>query len=373
MIGEPLFALQVDDILEKAEKLPVLERFRLLADWVLPSPDHPVVRLEGSFSPSFPPPGLSKLKSGAQTDDGARRRVRIQSGGEPRVPAIELVDTANVLGKLDELAKRIDTIKTPPDSDASGSGNERGKLALSALIQAVRGDDAAATKALDTLKTLDDPSWIDQPEWARWPELALTARAIERPSLRAAALSLLEGMIGQHEKKTSQETKAPVTPGPWENQLYHLRARATVLSAAEKQKTPGESRPIGDDPDDPTWVRVTPVTAESRGGGAPIPIWTSRDRELTHYTGHVRDLLYLSVPLTGEFQLDCELTSSPGREIQVGYGGLAIGPKADLKHLGAIAIRQVPGRADAEPTPGKAVRVVSIPTGRRCRSIDVVY
>ena len=60
VIGEPLFALQVDDILEKAEKLPVAERYRLLADWVLPSPDHPVVRLEGSFSPSFPPPGLSK-------------------------------------------------------------------------------------------------------------------------------------------------------------------------------------------------------------------------------------------------------------------------------------------------------------------------
>ena len=93
------------------------------------------------------------------------------------------------------------------------------------------------------------------------------------------------------------------------------------------------ARPIGDGPDDPSWVRVTPVTAERRGGGAPIPIWTSRDRELTHYPGHFRDLLYLSVPLTGEFQLDCELTSSPGREIQVGYGGLAIGPKADLKHL----------------------------------------
>ena len=57
------------------------------------------------------PPGLSTTTSSAKAADGGRRVVRIQSGGEPRAPAIELVDTAKALGKLDELAKRIDSIK----------------------------------------------------------------------------------------------------------------------------------------------------------------------------------------------------------------------------------------------------------------------
>ncbi len=41
----------------------------------------------------------------------------------------------------------------------------------------------------------------------------------------------------------------------------------------------------------------------------------------------------MNVPLRGDFQLDCELTFGPGREIQVVYGGLAVAPQADLKHL----------------------------------------
>ena len=84
---------------------------------------------------------------------------------------------------------------------------------------------------------------------------------------------------------------------------------------------------------DSPWARVTPTRAEGRGLGKPIPHWSRGNGEIGHDPGHEQDLLYLNVPLRGDFQLDCELTSAPGREIQVVYGGLAVGPKADLKHL----------------------------------------
>ena len=125
-----------------------------------------------------------------------------------------------------------------------------------------------------------------------------------------------------------------MTAGLWENHLHHLRARATVLTAAEKSEAADAAQPFGADPDDSSWVRVTPATAESRGrrrahcelddsrpGVDPLPPATSA----TSCICPCRSV--------GEFQLDCELTSSPGREIQVSYAGLAVGPKADLKHL----------------------------------------
>ena len=55
--------------------------------------------------------------------------------------------------------------------------------------------------------------------------------------------------------------------------------------------------------------------------------------EFTHQPGHANDLMYLAVPMRGEFQIDCELTSSAGREIRVAYAGLALGIKSELKHL----------------------------------------
>ena len=42
-------------------------------------------------------------------------------------------------------------------------------------------------------------------------------------------------------------------------------------------------------------------------------------------------MMYFGVPLRGDFQIDCELTSPKGKEMRVSLGGLTIGPKDDLK------------------------------------------
>ena len=224
VIGEPLFALRADEILEKAARLPAGERYALLADWVLPSPDHPVFRLEGNFSPSFPPPGLSTTNSRVRKPLLASvAPSESRAAASLRAPAIELVDTANALGKLDELAKRIDAIKL--DTDSEPRANERGKLALLGLIQIVRGDDAAAAKALDTIKTLHRPDAGSINRSGRGgPNWSLIARAIERPGLRTPALSLLEDADRPVREEVGQAGPSSATAGLWENHLYHLRA-----------------------------------------------------------------------------------------------------------------------------------------------------
>jgi hypothetical protein len=334
LVGEPIFALQAGALVDQARSLPTVERYRLLVDWVLPSPDHPVCRLEGDFTPSFPAPGAGEPKSktgtGDEKDPERNRGSRLQTGGAIRAPAIELVDCARELGKLDELAERVGSIPTAAVGDDPAGG--RGKLALLALIQIARGDDDAAAQAIAALGPPRDKLPLDQPEWARWPELATAARAATRPALRPKALALLETMARQAASRTPTEEEKRASSRLWEHHVQNLRARVGLLIAAERGE-PDAARPFGIDPEVPAWARVTPTRAETRGEGEPIPHWTAREGQLTHLPGHDRDLLYLTVPLRGGFQVDCELTSAPGRQIRVGYGGLWLGPKPDGKQL----------------------------------------
>src|SRR5262249_48073394 len=54
VIGESSIGGDVDDVLRRAGDLAPEQRYDYLASWVLPSPDHPVFRLQGDFSPSNP-------------------------------------------------------------------------------------------------------------------------------------------------------------------------------------------------------------------------------------------------------------------------------------------------------------------------------
>ena len=148
LIGESIFSLEAGDLLERASKLRGNEAYAQLSSWVLPSPDHPVLRLAGDFSPSFPASG-----SGANGDGGdANHKFRLQAGGELNAPALALVNAAKSLAKLDELAAHITAIK--PDGGDPAASNERAKLAFTGLIAIARGDDASAAQAMKAGKPL---------------------------------------------------------------------------------------------------------------------------------------------------------------------------------------------------------------------------
>ena len=299
VIGERFFALQAGEIVEEADQLAPSERYALLADWVLPAHDHPVWRLEGDFTPAFPPPAGTKSAPTVDAVTDARPGARLQSGGELRAPAIALVETAKALGKLDELAKRATAINVEPESDRAA--NERGRFALDALIQIARDDETEAAKALESMKARLDKRPLDQPQWTHWPEMVLAARALERRALRSSAQSLLETMSGLFDPKSGNPADPRVAPGLWKQRIDHLRGRASVLAQLQKEG-PNASLAFGTDPVDSPWVHVTPSRAESRGLGEPYPHWSHVDGQLTHYPGHVRDLLYLNVPLRGDFR-----------------------------------------------------------------------
>jgi hypothetical protein len=316
VIGESLFCRQAGEILASSRKLKPEESYTMLADWVLPSVDHPVFRLQGAFAPSDPirSPAEESRANGSGKSKTEFSQARRQTGGTIEAPALELVDTAEKLGKLEELASVV------ARAAAEGEANERGKLALQTLISIARDDDAAAEKSLQELGVLVAKLGPGEPSWVSWPELVACARAIERPTLLKPALALLEPVI------TQAQTKSPMST--WERHVKNLRSRALVLS-----EPGGSSRPFGADADAPPWARVTHPRAETRGKGEPTPHWTFRDGQLNHFPGHGNDFMYLSIPLRGDFQLDCELTSFNWREIRVSYAGIAAALKYDLKHV----------------------------------------
>ena len=242
------------------------------------------------------------------------------------------MDTAKELGKLDELAAKVEGLKLEAGDDRDAS--ERGRRALRILIQIARGDDVGAARAIEAIGPILDKVPLDQPEWTRWPELAIADRAAQSPGgfVLGQALAIAEALVVRAEKKPPTEAEKRAPSKLWEDQVKNLRARASLLAEAGPAGA-SPARPFGSDPDVPFWSRVTQSSAWTRGTGEPIPQWTARDGQLTHQPGHAHDMMYLAVPLRGDFQLDCELTSAASREIGVAYAGLVLGIKADLKHV----------------------------------------
>ena len=114
--------------------------------------------------------------SGAARPAGANR---LETGGEIKAPALELVATAQAAGKLDELAERVRSVK--PEGGTESPEFERGRLALLGLIQVARGDDAGALKTIAAIEPPLKKLGPDAPVL-----LALARAALRHAGARAA-------------------------------------------------------------------------------------------------------------------------------------------------------------------------------------------
>ena len=117
----------------------------------------------------------------------------------------------------------------------------------------------------------------------------------------------------------------------WMHQVKHLRASSTAARRAEQVGAERRSA-VRDRPRRRLWARVTQTRAETRGEGDPIPHWTDRDGQFTHSPRPRPRHDVPGRPPARRVSARLRADSRPGREIRVAYGGLAVGPKADLKH-----------------------------------------
>ncbi len=300
LIGEKFFLLNADHILRQARALPDEKAFELLAAWVLPGEGHSVFQMAGEFTPADPAPPVAPkpLPSGR----------RVQTGGELEAPALELVRLAKKLGKLAELAKHVEHASDPRQA--------RGRLAMQVLVWAAQERDEPARTALDELTRWIAARPLDEPTWRRWPELVAAKGAMSRPALRAAALALLETQVKQMEEGIVKGIPLP-SRDQWIRHVKQARAAIQVL------RSPPPRHAFGEDPGLLYWNPVSHNWAMPRGIGSPKTHWAVEDGGVVkHYPGRAQDYLYLRMPLRGDFEVSCELTSFGWREMRLAYGGL---------------------------------------------------
>jgi hypothetical protein len=323
LIGEQVLAMNWEQVLQRAASLPAAGRYELLRDWVMPGASRTTFRLSGGFSPTLQPPSGT-----AATRPAGTRQI---TGGDFAVPALDLIEVARELKKLEELENSARA--APAKSDLE----QRGRLAFLTLLAAARLDAKTAATSLAQMASYSEAIPRNASESERWPELLAATVALRMPELAKPAVALLDGVI------PPDDAKRP--PSSWDRSLISFRNRLEALAQPRKDSAPLRQ-----------WAQVSHATAESLSRGALPPQWLIRRGEARHVAGLEHDQLYFQSPLRGDFEVTCRLSAGPRQDVQVGYGGFRIElfpalDKYTLLRLGVAEHRRIePPLADVGET-----------------------
>jgi hypothetical protein len=271
----------------------------------LPGPDHPTFRLQGAFTPLDPAPVEGKVEA-ASPPTG---RSRVQAGGELESPSGDLVEVARATGRLDALAGRVESAKVDSPVD------ERGRLALLAMVRLAQAWDDQAIAAFATLKDRAATVKLADPDWMRWPELTAAWSALSKAKVRPSALAALDVATGQSDGTLGASDL-------WVRQVRQARA---IGEANERGVA------FGDDSGLSPWASIATTRASSRGRGFPRSSWSSTGGVWANASGRGGDALLLAVPLRGDFEFTGELSTGPGRDANLAYAGISIRLRGDRK------------------------------------------
>ncbi len=300
-LGEKYYFTEAGDVSEKARKLTPTERYKALADWVLPNDSRPTFQLAGVDKP------LDVLGVVDQKEQPDGRRVML--GSRLDAPCLDLIAAAKAAGKLDELAERIAKAETPASDDLF----RRSKTALLAAVRAAQGRDADAAEGLKQLLEFTKKMAPDANGPERWPDLIAVIGTFDRPALLRQATEIAETVNKSLEQSMIQDK---FSEREWWIRTWRpLRARALVLAQPD-----GIRRPFGSDTVFANWVSVPGLDSWSRSQGWNVPHWTFRDGVVTHYPGHSEDYLFFRTPLRGDFEVTCELRVQGWTEAHIRYG-----------------------------------------------------
>ncbi len=151
LFGESVLATNVLAVRKRAAVLENDKRYRFLSDWVLPGVDHDTIRVAIDFTPTHPAPPVR----GEDRMDVDRLQIaeesgqsRIQIGGQLVAPALDLIEVAKELGRLEEVRDRVDRVTPTNDQQ------QRSRLAMLVAIDTTRGDFDAAQSSLERLFSL---------------------------------------------------------------------------------------------------------------------------------------------------------------------------------------------------------------------------
>lgn len=298
------------------------QRYDYLLREVLP-PEANRIRIAIDFLPTNPSPRvIEKYGSGKMPLIPATGEIRIPSGGVLVSPAIDLIDAALQLGKLEELKETL-TERSPAESEQI-----KAQSALLILIAAAQGEREQYAGRLIEFMTLVRETPVTDPE--RAPELVVVWKGAEAAETRSDIRDLLFFLCEQMKSGANvhrERVKRHVFS------LNHLLDEQIVQH--EREIPPGAGQKNVEH-----WQPVSRRTARTRGEGFPSSAWSASPTRARHISSHGDDYLYFASPLRGEFEIEGDLSTFGYREIRLAVGTVWAGPLYDHERMSWGNFRQ---------------------------------
>lgn len=296
------------EVYRLSRQMPVARRYKYLLEKVLPA-DSNEIRLTIDYLPTNPsPPVIKNYGAGDSPLEFPAGQARRPAGGVLISPAIELVEAAQQLGKLDELRANV--------SRRSSADVEqvKARLVMEILI-AWAGNVEPAEETLTELISLVRTTAVTDSE--RAPESVILASGFQSPDRLDQCYDLIYLLYSQtHTEKSLHSDR-------------FQRHISSLYFLVDLQQQP-------DAPRGPAayslahWNKVSRCTAETRGKGFPNAVWTAREHSASKVTSHDDDYLYYAIPLQGEYEIEADLTTFDYREIRLSVGDRWLGPRYTL-------------------------------------------
>lgn len=293
-------------ICQRARRMAPLERYVYLFAQVFPvtAPEAirtPTVRIAIDFTPTDPAPPV------AETIPSSGRRL--ESGGQLISPALDLVETAEVVGKLDELSNHL--LSTAENNLLA----QKNRAALRVMIDCRRSDQAGVVGALDQFCKLSTQPQPDDKNY-RAAELIVCESCRTIPGAAELLLGTIDSIVNRHKRNYSSQ--------PWYRQL---RSRLAMYSAP----TTSDIAAVSDSGSESgsLWVSAGAMSSLTRGTGIPGSRWSLSPGRARNTVSHGDDYLYFRIPLRGSFQVECDASAFNWNETRPFIAGQWVSPIYD--------------------------------------------
>lgn len=318
----------------RAAALPTEARFEFLANWVLPGPQHSTLRVQTAFSPTDPPPPTSTTQTGQVPE--ARQR----SGGTLVSPVLDLIDAATELDRLEEVRQRVASWQPP---DTAGTRNQ---IAVLALIELSRDSENAALPHIEKLLALrtgidaqDLPGLRSNSDRPSEAELLILERGFDAPALH----DLMAEFIAFFRPWLISDFDRPIP------HRHVSRFLARLLLEPEKAASEKELLRLLSRSPLTQWHTASRSTARTRGEGHPPTDWLWRPGFAANVDSHDDDYLIFNTPLTGNYEVECDVTGFEWRDSSLLAAGNWVAPIYTHKHVDVGSFRGPRPRIAFEP------------------------
>ncbi len=300
LFDEAILADNVFAVRRHSAGLSQTELYDYLLTWVLPSETHATIRMQGDFTQTGPAPV-------AKIDATAEHRL----GGGIVSPVFDLLDVAKRENRLAELLNTVDAIPEPNTDD-----QQRAVAAMRTLLQFELGNTDESTKSLDRLSHLVRTSRAVEIS-DMWPETLVVYRSVVRKVTSPGFDDLLVYLFSQRTQRD-----VPGNALVWHSQIAALAGQ----NGHRESLVPSDAAEANSELTQ--WVPSSLRRAQTRGQGLAAARWARAGSQVYKITGHNDDYLFFCCPLTGDYEVECDVTTSATQAMTAGtfLGNDGVGP-----------------------------------------------